>query len=199
MLISFFFNLRKRLAPMFMLLKWICYQHCQALHQLNWAFFSAGLAPFLPGAMLSLFRQNYGQPFSPRSDELNLFVQTFFDHLQQTLTESQFRFGFLVTLLGFLNVYSSILHSFNLFTLFVKIWLILLRIKRSEVAVKDPDDFWNSPGCLQITYQMPNVWLGVLYASYPAPRSLQFPQDGAFLLTFMCHILIMSLTGRAAK
>lgn len=148
------------------------------------------------GALLSLLRQNTNSPFSPKRHSVNVFIQTWYDHVHSETPFDDFRFAYVVTLLAFLTVRKVYCIACN--TLLSITSVVAHQQQRNAIAyiVYIDEDH---PERLELSYRLPNVWLGILYAAYPAPKSFQFPEDGAFLLIFLCNIYIMECTGQTYK
>lgn len=168
----------------------------QVIDQLTWPLRSAGLGEFYAGAMLSLLRQNYYKPFSPCAMDVHEYVFSLCDHIRRTLSPKTFRFAYLVTLLSLMEVNATfryIIYRDNLLS------YMRAYFQRDECAEKVSSKSNAKFGLIHIVYKLHKSWLGVLHATYPCPRSLQFPEDGPFLLVFMCDLLMFALTKQTRK
>lgn len=104
--------------------------------QLTWAFRSASFYDIFPGALLSLLRQNPDRPFSPSRNTFNDFIRLWFDHMYGTITTNRFRYAYVITLLGFLNVRIFNNNWLNNFIAFKSLYSGMKSLKKNQILRK---------------------------------------------------------------
>lgn len=84
-----------------------CDAFLQTVYHLVYVYYKSELVQFVPGALLSLWRQNFNCPFAPSFENFKQFVFTTYSELIVTLDWNVFRAAFVSTLLLLLSVITT--------------------------------------------------------------------------------------------